>query len=231
MSTHEHLIVTDTKGLLPDFLRRLHRLVSLGITVLPQKLGRRSWTLRRPEVYFNALAEPAAFRRAYREALEQWRALLREVVFSLGTWVPLGPALARFGECSAHQSHYARASRRRCAALATFGRDVFTILHVNVARVVGLWCICPRRKVCRIDALAVCARVCTALEYLGALWFELKGSYIAFGSPRAYDPTLVRGEGQAVRVDAVLFLDLVDGCAQRREGMRQSGATVGSKRS
>jgi hypothetical protein len=34
MSTHEHLIVTDTKGRLPDFLRRLHRLVSLGTKVL-----------------------------------------------------------------------------------------------------------------------------------------------------------------------------------------------------
>ena len=26
MSTHEHLVVTDTQGQLPDFLRRLHRL-------------------------------------------------------------------------------------------------------------------------------------------------------------------------------------------------------------
>jgi putative transposase len=34
MSTHEHLIVTDTEGRLPDFLRRLHRLVSLGTNVL-----------------------------------------------------------------------------------------------------------------------------------------------------------------------------------------------------
>ena len=30
MSTHEHLIVTDPQGRYPDFLRRLHRLVSLG---------------------------------------------------------------------------------------------------------------------------------------------------------------------------------------------------------
>jgi len=36
MSTHEHVIVTDTKGRLPDFLRRLHRLVSLGTKVLRQ---------------------------------------------------------------------------------------------------------------------------------------------------------------------------------------------------
>ena len=34
MSTHEHLIVTDTKGRHPEFLRRLHRLVSLGTKVL-----------------------------------------------------------------------------------------------------------------------------------------------------------------------------------------------------
>jgi REP element-mobilizing transposase RayT len=106
MSTHEHLIVTDPQGRYPDFLRRLHRLVSLGtkvlrkwegptwdhesssvvrllteqavieqlayvmanpvkaglvrhardwpgITVLPHELGRRTWTLRRPDVYFN----------------------------------------------------------------------------------------------------------------------------------------------------------------------------------
>jgi REP element-mobilizing transposase RayT len=34
MSTHEHLAVTDVRGRLPDFLRRLHRLVSLGTKVL-----------------------------------------------------------------------------------------------------------------------------------------------------------------------------------------------------
>ena len=107
MSTHEHLIVTDPQGRYPEFLRRLHRLVSLGtkvlrkwegptwdpeqtsvvrllteqavieklayvmanpvkaglvrhardwpgITVLPHELGRRVWTPKRPEAYFNA---------------------------------------------------------------------------------------------------------------------------------------------------------------------------------
>ncbi|MGB5192623.1 MAG: transposase [Polyangiales bacterium] len=107
MSTHEHLIVTDTKGCFPRFLRELHRLMSLGtkvlrkwegpvwdheqtsvvrllteqamieklayvmanpvqaglvrkardwpgITVLPQELGRRTWTLNRPDLYFRA---------------------------------------------------------------------------------------------------------------------------------------------------------------------------------
>ena len=34
MSTHEHLIVTDTKGRHPEFLQQLHRLVSLGTKVL-----------------------------------------------------------------------------------------------------------------------------------------------------------------------------------------------------
>lgn len=34
MSTHEHLVVTDTRGVLPDFLRELHRLVALGVKVL-----------------------------------------------------------------------------------------------------------------------------------------------------------------------------------------------------
>ena len=37
MSTHEHLVLTDTQRRLPDFLRRLHRLVSLGTKAL------RSW--------------------------------------------------------------------------------------------------------------------------------------------------------------------------------------------
>jgi hypothetical protein len=34
MSTHEHLVLTDPLGLLPDFLRELHRLVALGTKVL-----------------------------------------------------------------------------------------------------------------------------------------------------------------------------------------------------
>ncbi|MBW2629908.1 MAG: transposase [Deltaproteobacteria bacterium] len=207
MSTHEHLIVTDPQGRYPDFLRRLHRLVSLGtkvlrkwegptwdheqssvvrlltqqVTVLPHELGRRLWTVKRPEAYFDtknrqwpdtveltltlppllertydaqagreavqvelerqerlahheikkrgwrvlgaerirrlspyrratsfeplrdrnptfavgrgqkkmflqAVAELRAFRNAYRQALEQWRAGLRSVVFPQGTW-------------------------------------------------------------------------------------------------------------------------------------------------
>jgi hypothetical protein len=50
MSTHEHLIVTDTRGCLPDFLRRLHRLVALGTKCLrnwdgPVWDGRRTSTL------------------------------------------------------------------------------------------------------------------------------------------------------------------------------------------
>ena len=234
MSTHEHLVVTDVRGHLPNFLRRLHRLVSLGtkvlrkwegptwdherssvvrllteqamvqklayvmanpvkaglvhrakdwpgITVLPQELGRRTFVIERPEgffspnnptwpdqveltltlpprlaqsyapdaireavaeeldrqerlarhevktrgwrvlgsehvrrlspyrratsveplrgtnptfavgrgqreVFFQAVAELRAFRKAYRGALEQWRAGLRSVVFPQGTW-------------------------------------------------------------------------------------------------------------------------------------------------
>ena len=106
MSTHEHLVLTDTQRRLPDFLRRLHRLVSLGtkalrswegptwdherssvvrlvtdaavieklayvaanpvaaglvlrardwpgITVLPHELGRRTFVVERPAVFFN----------------------------------------------------------------------------------------------------------------------------------------------------------------------------------
>jgi len=234
MSTHEHLVVTDPTRRLPDFLRDLHRLVSLGakvlrkwegpiwdhekssvvrllteqamieklayvaanpvkaglvarardwpgVTVLPHELGRRTLVIERPGVFFRpdnrkwphtveltltlppaleqthpaqavreavkeelerqerqaraevkargwrilgaervrrlspyrratsfellrsrnptfavgrgqrkaffqAVAELRAFRRAYRQALEQWRAGLRSVVFPQGTW-------------------------------------------------------------------------------------------------------------------------------------------------
>lgn len=234
MSTHEHLVLTDPKRRLPDFLRRLHRLVSLGtkvlrkwegptwdhdrssvvrllteqavieklayvmanpvkaglvryardwpgVTVLPHELGRRTFRIERPAVFFDpdnpqwpdvvelslmlpptlehtygaqamrdavneelqrqehlaraevkkrgwrvlgadrvrrlspyrratsfellrdrnptfavgrgqkkaffvAMAELQAFRRAYHQALEQWRAGLRTVVFPQGTW-------------------------------------------------------------------------------------------------------------------------------------------------
>jgi putative transposase len=34
MSTHEHMVLTDTRGQLPCFLRDLHRLVALGVKVL-----------------------------------------------------------------------------------------------------------------------------------------------------------------------------------------------------
>jgi hypothetical protein len=34
MSTHEHLILTDTRGQLPSFLQQFHRLVALGTKVL-----------------------------------------------------------------------------------------------------------------------------------------------------------------------------------------------------
>jgi hypothetical protein len=37
-------------------------------------------------VFFNAVAELRAFRRAYRQALEQWRAGMRDAVFPHGTW-------------------------------------------------------------------------------------------------------------------------------------------------
>ncbi|MBT8468484.1 MAG: transposase [Deltaproteobacteria bacterium] len=234
MSTHEHLVFTDPKRRRPDFLRRLHRLVSLGtkalrkwegatwdhertsvvrllteravieklayvmanpvkaglvqhardwpgVTVLPHELGRRTFRIERPAVFFDprnrqwpdvvelslslpptleqaygaqavreavgeelrrqeqlartevkergwrvlgadrvrrlspyrraasfellrdrnatfavgrgqkkaffaAASELRAFRRAYRQALEQWRAGLRSVVFPCGTW-------------------------------------------------------------------------------------------------------------------------------------------------
>ena len=234
MSTHEHLVLTDTNERLPDFLRRLHRLVALGtkvlrkwegavwdherpsvvrllteraviekmayvlanpvkaglvqraahwpgVTVLPQELGRRTWKVKRPDLFFDAdnpnwpdevelkltlpptlrglytdaqirdavalelthqerlaqaevkkrgwrvlgserarrvspyrhaksfepirgrnptfavgrgqrkaffaaVAELRAFRRAYRDALERWRAGLRQTVFPAGTW-------------------------------------------------------------------------------------------------------------------------------------------------
>jgi putative transposase len=153
MSTHEHLIVTDTKGRYPEFLRRLHRLVSLGtkvlrrwegptwdaeqaiieklaylmanpvkaglvrhardwpgITVLPHELGRRVWRAKRPEVYFDAnnslwpetieLAltlppsprprySPEALREAVREELERQERMAHQEVQTRG-WRVLG---------------------------------------------------------------------------------------------------------------------------------------------
>lgn len=107
MSTHEHLIVTDTQGRMPDFLRDLHRTVAHGvqilrkwegtvwdnehtsrvelctpramieklayvmanpaeaglvdsaeqwpgIKILPEELGKKTWTIDRPEFFFDA---------------------------------------------------------------------------------------------------------------------------------------------------------------------------------
>jgi REP element-mobilizing transposase RayT len=168
MSTHEHLIVTDPQGRYPEFLRRLHRLVSLGtkvlrkwegptwdpeqtsvvrllteqavieklayvmanpvkaglvrhardwpgITVLPHELGRRVWTLKRPEAYFNAknrqwpdtieltLTLPASLERTYaadalrevvQEELERQERLAYQEVDKRG-WRVLGAARVR----------------------------------------------------------------------------------------------------------------------------------------
>ena len=49
MSTHEHLIVTDTQGHLPVFLRELHRLVALGVKGLRGWDGS-VWDHERPSV-------------------------------------------------------------------------------------------------------------------------------------------------------------------------------------
>ena len=34
MSTHEHIVLTDTRGVLPRFLQDLHRLLALSVKVL-----------------------------------------------------------------------------------------------------------------------------------------------------------------------------------------------------
>jgi hypothetical protein len=49
MSTHEHLVVTDTRGRLPHFLRELHRLVALAVKVLRKWEGA-VWDSDRPSV-------------------------------------------------------------------------------------------------------------------------------------------------------------------------------------
>jgi REP element-mobilizing transposase RayT len=48
-STHEHLVVTDPNERIPDFLRRLHRLVALGTKVLRKWEGA-VWDHGRPSV-------------------------------------------------------------------------------------------------------------------------------------------------------------------------------------
>ena len=168
MSTHEHLIVTDPQGRYPEFLRRLHRLVSLGtkvlrkwegptwdheqtsvvrllteqaiieklayvmanpvqaglvqhardwpgIIVLPQQLGRCTWRTERPNAYFDpnnpewidtvkllltlppALEQtygPEALRDAVRIELERQERLAHQEVKRRG-WRVLGPERVR----------------------------------------------------------------------------------------------------------------------------------------
>jgi len=168
MSTHEHLVITDVRGVLPDFLRRLHRLVSLGtkvlrkwegptwdhqrssvvrlitaqavveklayvaanpvkaglvhsakdwpgITVLPSELGRRTFVIQRPEAFFDpdntawpdqvelALSLPPSLERSYdpdairdavNEELGRQERLAREEVKARG-WHVLGSERVR----------------------------------------------------------------------------------------------------------------------------------------
>src|SRR5690349_9125794 len=49
MSTHEHIVATDTRGCLPTFLRELHRLVALAVKVLRKWEGA-VWDHERPSV-------------------------------------------------------------------------------------------------------------------------------------------------------------------------------------
>ncbi|HET8937017.1 MAG TPA: transposase [Polyangiales bacterium] len=49
MSTHEHLVLTDTRGQLPRFLQDLHRLLALGIKVMRRWEGA-VWDHEKPSV-------------------------------------------------------------------------------------------------------------------------------------------------------------------------------------
>ena len=49
MSTHEHLVLTDTRGQLPRFLQELHRLLALGIKVMRKWEGA-VWDHEKPSV-------------------------------------------------------------------------------------------------------------------------------------------------------------------------------------
>jgi putative transposase len=49
MSTHEHLVLTDTRGQLPRFLQELHRLLALGIKVMRRWEGA-VWDHEKPSV-------------------------------------------------------------------------------------------------------------------------------------------------------------------------------------
>jgi hypothetical protein len=57
MSNHHHLIITDVRGTLPDFLRELHRLLALCVKVL-RKWDGPVWDHRAPSVV--RLCTPAA---------------------------------------------------------------------------------------------------------------------------------------------------------------------------
>jgi len=64
MSTHEHLIVTDTEGRLPQFLQEFHRLVALGVKALRNWQGA-VWDQRKTSVVRlctdNAVLEKIAY--------------------------------------------------------------------------------------------------------------------------------------------------------------------------
>lgn len=49
MSTHEHIVLTDTRGQLPKFLQELHRLIALGVKVLRKWEGA-VWDHEKPSV-------------------------------------------------------------------------------------------------------------------------------------------------------------------------------------
>jgi putative transposase len=64
MSTHEHLILTDTRGQLPRFLQELHRLLALGIKVMRRWEGA-VWDHEKPSVVELRTAQAVIEKMAY----------------------------------------------------------------------------------------------------------------------------------------------------------------------
>lgn len=242
MSTHEHLIATDVHGRLPDFLRRLHRLVALGtkalrkwegptwdheptsvvqllttqavidklayvmanpvaaglvhrardwpgLTVLPNDLGRRTFTVDRPNDFFDpqnpkwpdrvdisltvppALShlEEEAFREAVSEALaakereakQELRARRRQVLGSrrVRQMSPYRRAQS-FEEIRSRnptfavgrgQTHALRSAVQTLRAFRRAYREAFEQWRAGYRSVVfpqGTWCMCRLHSAC-----------------------------------------------------------------------------------
>jgi putative transposase len=89
MSTHEHLVLTDTEGRLPLFLRELHRLLALGVKVLRRWDGA-VWDHERPSVVHLRTQQAVIEKLAYVMANPVEAGLVKHAKQWPGVWVGPG---------------------------------------------------------------------------------------------------------------------------------------------